>query len=152
MGRKLKIYLDTSVPNAYVDDKNPVRQEATKDFWTRIEQYKVYVSDVVVEEVEALGDEDKKKHLLDLIKKFDKLSSNGEEIEILTREYVERGIIPVKYVEDAVHIAVATVYSLDVLVSWNFEHIVKLKTKREVNAINVLLGYNQLEIVEPTML
>jgi predicted nucleic acid-binding protein len=77
MGRKLKIYLDTSVPNAYVDDKNPVRQEATKDFWTRIEQYKVYVSDVVVvEEFEAIGDEDKKKHLIDLIKKFDKLSSN----------------------------------------------------------------------------
>ena len=33
MVRKLKIYLDTSVPNAYVDDKNPVRQEATKGLW-----------------------------------------------------------------------------------------------------------------------
>jgi hypothetical protein len=37
-------------------------------------------------------------------------------------------------------------------VSWNFEHIVKLKTKREINAINVLLGYNQIEIIEPAML
>jgi len=150
--RKLKIYFDTSVPNAYLDDKNSVRQEATKDFWGRLDQYKVFVSDMVVEEIEATGDEAKKARLLDLIKGFEKLSSEGEEIETLTEKYVRRGIIPVKHIEDAVHIATATVYGLDVLVSWNFEHIVKLKTKREVNAINVWLGYNQLEIVEPAML
>jgi predicted nucleic acid-binding protein len=144
--------LDTSVPNAYVDNKNPVRQEATRDFWTRLNLYKVFISDIVVEEIEAIGDEIKRSRLLDLIKEFEKLSSNETEIKTLTEEYVKREIIPVKHVEDAVHIAVATAYSLDVLVSWNFEHIVKLKTKREVNVVNVLLGYNQLEIVEPTML
>ena len=57
-----------------------------------------------------------------------------------------------KHIEDAVHIAVATINSLDILVSWNFEHIVKLKTKREVNAVNVLLGYDPIEIIEPAML
>ncbi len=150
--KKLKIYFDTSVPNGYIDDKNLVRQEMTKDFWTRLGQYEVFISDIVVEEIEATSDESKKNYLLDLIKGFEKLPSKGDEINTLAEEYVKRGIIPVKYIEDAVHIAVATVYSLDVLVSWNFEHIVKLKTKREVNAVNVLLGYNQLEIVEPTML
>jgi len=99
-----------------------------------------------------MGDEIIRKHLLDLIDGFERLSSKGEEIQALALEYVTRGIIPVKHIEDAVHIAVATVYTLDVLVSWNFEHIVKLKTKREVNAVNLILGYNQLEIVEPTML
>ncbi len=152
MARKLKIYLDTSVPNACVDDKNPFRREITKDFWTRFDQYKVFISDIVIEEIEATGDETKRNHLLDMIKGFDKLSGEGEEIKTLTEEYVRRGIIPAKHIEDAIHIAVSTVYSLDVLVSWNFEHIVKLKTKRGVNAINLLLGYNQLEIVEPTML
>ena len=152
MAGKLKIYLDTSVPNAYLDNKNPIRQEVTKGFWAKLDQYKVFISDVVVEEIEATGDEDKKIHLLDLIKEFEKLSSEEEEIETLTEEYIKREIIPLKHIEDAVHIAIATVYSLDVLVSWNFEHIVKLKTKREVNVVNVLLGYNQLEIVEPTML
>ena len=80
------------------------------------------------------------------------LSNKQEEVEILARAYVSRGIIPVKHIEDAIHIAIATVFSIDVLVSLNFKHIVKLKTKREVNVVNVLLGYNQLEIVEPTML
>lgn len=152
MLRKLKIYLDTSVPNAYEDYKNPLRQETTRNFWERIDQYEVFISDIVIEEIEATGDETKRNRLLDIIKGFDKLSGEGEEIKILTEEYVRRGIIPAKHIEDAAHIAVATAYSLDVLVSWNFEHIVKLKTKRGVNAINVLLGYNQLEIVEPTML
>jgi len=40
---------------------------------------------------------------------------------------------------------------LDILVSWNFEHIVKLKTKIQANAVNVLLGYNPIEIIEPGM-
>lgn len=152
MAGKLKIYLDTSVPNAYLDNKNSIRQEVTKDLWARLDQYRVFISNVVVEEIEATGDENKKTHLLDLVKEFEKLSSKEEEVETLTEEYIRREIIPVKHIEDAVHVAVATVYSLDVLVSWNFEHIVKLKTKREVNVVNVLLGYNQLEIAEPTML
>jgi predicted nucleic acid-binding protein len=149
---KLKVYFDTSVPNAYLDDRNPVRQESTMDFWARIDQYKVFVSDIVIEEIEASDDKSKRANLLDLIKGFDKLSSKKEGIETLAEEYVMRRIIPLKHIEDAVHIAIATVNSLDVLVSWNFVHIVKLKTKREVNVVNVLLGYNQLEIVEPTML
>lgn len=78
--------------------------------------------------------------------------TKSEEIKILSEEYVLRRIIPVKHIEDAVHIAVMTVNSIDILVSWNFEHIVKLKTKREVNAMNVLLGYNLIEIVEPAMI
>lgn len=103
-------------------------------------------------EKEVIGDKIIGKNLLDLINKFEKLSSKKEEVEALAQEYVSRGIIPVNHIEDATHIAVATVFSVDVLVSWNFRHIVKLKTKREVNVVNVLLGYNQLEIVEPTML
>ncbi|MEW6378264.1 MAG: type II toxin-antitoxin system VapC family toxin [bacterium] len=152
MARKLKIYFDTSVPNAYIDSRNPIRQEITKNLWEKLQQYEIFISDLVVEEIEATGDEVKKKHLLDLVKGFERLTSRGEEIEALTEEYIKGRIIPAKYIEDAVHIAVATVYSLDVLVSWNFEHMVKLKTKREVNAVNALLGYKQLEIVEPAML
>lgn len=68
------------------------------------------------------------------------------------KEYVSRGIIPVKHIEDAIHIAVATINSADILASWNFEHIVKLKTKREINAVNILLGYDPIEIAEPAIL
>ena len=90
--------------------------------------------------------------MVETVKDFELLLTRSEEIRILSEEYVSRRIIPVKHIEDAVHIAVATINSVDILVSWNFEHIVKLKTKREVNVVNVLLGYDPIEIVEPAML
>lgn len=152
MPRKPKIYLDTSVPNAYFDKKNPYRQEITRRFWLRLENCQVFISDLVIREMEATGDEKLRANLIKLVKDFESISSESEGIRILSEEYVSRGIIPVKHIEDAVHIAVATINSLDILVSWNFEHIVKLKTKREVNAVNVLLGYDPIEIIEPAML
>jgi len=54
-----------------------------------------------------------------------------------------------KYRDDALHIAVAVVNDLDVVVSWNFKHIVKLKTRMEANGINKMLGYKEIEICSP---
>ena len=152
MPRKLKLYLDTSVPNAYFDKKNMQRQEITKQFWLKLKEYQVFISDLVIKEMKATGNERLRENLIKLVKDFESLSTTSEEIRILSGEYVSKGIIPVKHIEDAVHIAVATINSLDILISWNFEHIVKLKTKRKVNAVNLLLGYDPIEIIEPAML
>ena len=73
----------------------------------------------------------------------------NEAIEELADKYIEEGIIPAKYRNDALHIAVASGYGLDAIVSWNFEHRVKLKTKQGVIAVNGLLGYKPIEIVAP---
>jgi hypothetical protein len=152
MPRRLKIYLDTSIPNVYFDVKNSNRQEITRTLWFKLNEYHVFISDLVIQEIEATGDKKLREDLLDLVKDFDPLSTENEEIQILSEEYVSRGVIPINYIGDAVHIAVATVNSLDILVSWNFKHIVKLKTKREINAINALFNYNPIEITEPAML
>ena len=152
MPRKPELYLDTSVPNAYFDEKNPHRQEITRQFWLKLKVYQVFISDLVIREIKATGDEKLRENLIKLVKDFETLSTKSGETRILSEEYVSRGIIPVKHIEDAVHIAAATINSLDILVSWNFEHIVKLKTRREVNAVNVLLGYDPIEIIEPAML
>lgn len=47
------------------------------------------------------------------------------------------------------HIALATVADIDVLVSWNFKHIVRLDKIRIFNAVNLELGYKQLQIYSP---
>lgn len=75
--------------------------------------------------------------------------SVNEEVEILADEYIKRGIIPVKYGPDAVHIAVATINNLDVVVSWNLEHMVKHKTRVEVMGINTFMGYRGIDICSP---
>jgi hypothetical protein len=58
-------------------------------------------------------------------------------------------MIPAREFDDAAHIAVASVHNLDVIVSWNFEHMVKFKTRREVQGINALMGYKAIEICSP---
>ena len=72
-----------------------------------------------------------------------------DEVEILADRYVDQKIIPAKHYDDALHIAIASVYNLDAIVSWNFEHMVKFKTKREVQAVNTLMGYKTVQICSP---
>jgi hypothetical protein len=73
----------------------------------------------------------------------------GEEAYELAQEYVERGIFPEKYTSDANHVAIAVVNGIGYFASWNFKHLVKVNTRREVNLVNALLGYQQIEIIAP---
>ena len=63
--------------------------------------------------------------------------------------YIERGIFPEKYIEDALHVAAATCHEISYIVSWNFEHLVKVKTRKTVSLSNILAGYKEVEIVSP---
>ncbi|MCZ7670946.1 MAG: hypothetical protein M5U34_29275 [Chloroflexi bacterium] len=67
----------------------------------------------------------------------------------LAEVYQERAILTPKYYDDGLHIAMATVAEVDVLVSWNFRHIVHLHKIRMFNAVNAELGYRSLEIYSP---
>ena len=59
------------------------------------------------------------------------------------------GVVAESSISDARHIAIASVERVDVLVSWNFKHIVNIKTKKEVTGINLLMGYKELDIYSP---
>jgi hypothetical protein len=66
--------------------------------------------------------------------------------------YVEMGGLPPKSRDDAMHIAVATIQSCDVIVSWNFRHIVNLRAMKAVEAVNTQEGYELIKILSPTMM
>ena len=72
-----------------------------------------------------------------------------DEAKEVADQYVQAGLIPARYLPDALHLATAVVHSFDVVVSWNFEHMVKLKTRLGVNGLNKMLGYREIEIVSP---
>ncbi len=74
------------------------------------------------------------------------LSSEAEE---LAGAYIEDGAIGARMRADALHIALATVARVDVLVSWNFKHIVNLKRIHAYNSVNLKKGYPLLEIPTP---
>ena len=71
------------------------------------------------------------------------------EVEELARAYLARKILSERFSDDARHIACATVAEADVLVSWNFKHIVNLQKIRLFNAVNIELGYKPIEIYSP---
>src|SRR5262249_39093836 len=73
---------------------------------------------------------------------------NGEASD-LAHEYLAARVIGAAHLEDARHIATATVQRVDVLVSWNFKHIVNLDRIHGYNSVNLRLGYAILEIRSP---
>jgi len=143
------LYLDTSVPSAYYDERAKERQEATIKFWENLlPNYKVYISEITVKELEDTKDETLRRKFRSLIKSFKVLKAN-KKIRDLANAYIERGVFPEKYLDDALHVAVASFYDISYVVSWNFEHLVKVKTRKSVNLVNILEGYKEIEIVSP---
>ena len=89
--------------------------------------------------------------MLELISKYGiALLSSNEEIQRLADIYISEGIIPIKYRDDANHIAATTVYDLDFIVSYNFQHIVKMKTITMVESVNLRERYKRIGIYSPT--
>lgn len=76
----------------------------------------------------------------------------NDQIKNLAKAYIVEGIFPEKYIDDALHVAAASFYKIPYLVSWNFEHLVKVKTKKSVNSVNLLKGYKEIEIILPVEL
>lgn len=147
--KKETLYLDTSVPSAYYDDRTKERQEATIEFWRKVlPLYQVYISGITVFELEATKNELLRRNFKKLVKGFKILKVN-KKIKDLAKIYIEKGIFPEKYVDDALHVATASFYNASYLVSWNFEHLVKVRTRRLVNSVNILEGFSEIEIVSP---
>jgi predicted nucleic acid-binding protein len=146
-----KIYFDTSIFNFAIADDVPQEREITLRLLDEVKsgKYEVFISEVVIGEINR-APQTKAVRLRDCINKI-----NPEELALddsaqaLAEEYIEKGVIPSKYEDDAFHIAIASVNNLDVIVSWNFTHIVKLKTRREVAVINTLMGYKPIDICSP---
>ena len=146
---KETLCLDTSVPSAYYDKRAKERQDATVKFWKEVlPNYQGYISEITVEELEDTKDETLRRKLRKLIKGFKVLKAN-KEIRDLAGVYIGKGILPERYVDDAIHVAITSFYKISYLVSWNFEHLVKVKTRKWVNSVNILEGLREIEIVSP---
>ena len=73
----------------------------------------------------------------------------GEEARQLAREYVGRGVFSAATALDGLHVAIAVAARQDMLVSWNFRHLVNRRRRALVNEVNALAGYPAIEILAP---
>ena len=150
--KKLDIYLETSIFNFVFADDAPDKRDDTLILFDEIRtgKHNVFTSMATVEEL-GKANEPKQTQMMDLITEYSiRVVQLTENSELLAEKYIQEGMIPVKYRDDAVHIAIASVSGADVIVSWNFKHIVKLKTKLLTEEINVREGYKSIEIYSPT--
>jgi len=83
--------------------------------------------------------------------KYTELPKSDEVLE-LAAKYLEAKILRQKSFDDCQHIAYSCVYNCDILVSWNFKHMVNIKTISGVKSVNALAGYREIPIYTPTIL
>jgi len=149
--RKKKYYFDTSIFNFMFADDAPDKKEITEILFEILPNQSegIFISEEVAREM-GRSSEPRKTQMENLVRKTSpQILETDLEVELLAGRYIKEGIIPEKYRGDAIHIAVAVINEIDVIVSWNFQHIVKLKTRTEVNGVNKLLDYSEIEICSP---
>jgi len=145
--RKLVLYIDTSVIGGYYDIEF---EKETKLLFQAVlnNEFDIVYSNITVDEL--INAPEKVRNLLSIIP-----NSNKTRIELtedamqLADAYIAENVVGKTSREDCFHIALATIYKADVLVSWNFKHIVNVIRIRGYNAVNMKLGYQTIDIRSP---
>ncbi|MEI7869072.1 MAG: hypothetical protein WCI11_14375 [Candidatus Methylumidiphilus sp.] len=145
--KTLRIYVDTSVIGGCFDEEfQPWSELLIDDF--RQGRYTAVVSDVTATEIAPAPEFVQTLHK-ELIGFPSEVIHVDDEVVSLVDAYLNRNILSQRYFNDMLHIALATIADVDVLVSWNFKHIVRLDKIRQFNAVNLEQGYKTLSIYSP---
>ena len=144
---KLRIYIDTSVIGGCEDEEFSRWSIQLFEEFRKVLNIAV-ISDLTRRELEGAS-ESVKKILLTLPDAHLENVILSEEAENLVRDYIDDGVVSVRHIIDAQHIAIASVERVDVLVSWNFQQIVNLDRIRAFNSVNLKLGYPILDMRSP---
>ena len=148
--RKQKVYLETTMFNYYFD-KTKNAQPSTVAFFEAIGsgEFEGYTSVYAYNELDK-APEPRRSNMLHLLDKYRiTVLDTSDEVIQLAGEYFANNVIPIKKRVDALHIAIASVNEMDLILSFNFKHINKLKTKTLIPAVNRTSGYRDISIAQP---
>ena len=144
--KKLRIYVDTSVVGGCFDAEFQLWSNAImEDF--RQGKFALVLSDITAAEVQPAPRAVQALYA-ELLLIAEVLPVTEEALRVLD-EYEHHGVLGPRFRNDMLHIALATAAEVDVLVSWNFRHIVRLDKMQQFNGINLELGYRPLAIYSP---
>ena len=122
--------------------------EATREWWdTRRDQFDLYISQTVLDE-SARGDAEIAKRRLEILSDFPLLEVN-EAVQELAAQFLTKSNLSPKAADDAIHIAVATIYGLDYLLTWNCKHIANAQIQKKLVQISFDAGYELPIICTP---
>ena len=152
--RKLKVYLDTSVISHLLQEDVPEKMADTRKLWEMFKagKYDVYLSTVTLREIQKCS-EPKKTQLIDRLNEIQFTTLDiTDDIVAMAEKIIDMGILTQRSFDDCQHIGAAVINECDCIISWNYKHIVNVKTIRGVRAITNLEGYKTIEIWNPSVL
>lgn len=145
--KKQRIYLDTSVFGGLHDEEF---EEFTKPLFERIKnsEFEIIYSNVTEQELENAPERIKATTKLLPENSTEFVKSDIETVN-LAKKYIEEGVVGATSYADCLHIALATKHNANILVSWNFKHIVNVLRIIGYNSVNTAEGYKPIDIRSP---
>lgn len=145
--KKQRIYLDTSVFGGLYDEEF---NEYTEPLFERIRKSEFEIIHSNVTELELEKAPEKIKAALKLLpKNSTEYVKSDIETANLAKKYIEEGVVGSTSYVDCLHIALATKHNTNILVSWNFKHIVNVLRIIGYNSVNISQGYKPIDIRSP---
>ena len=141
--------------NQFDQDDNLEFRRITEEFFLYAQKgaYDLFVSDIVLWEIEECPDKKRREQLFGYIEKYTPaLLSFDEDAQKLRDKYLEAGILTDtrrNRVYDAGHVAVATVNQMPYLLTFNLKHLLKANRIERFNGVNLLNGYGTIQLVKP---
>ncbi len=143
--KKLRVYLDTSVINFLFAGDVPDFRRVTEDFFNvYAKRCELYGSDVLIQELDRDPDTERKQRHMTVLRDHHVLllpRNRDDEVVRLADLYLQQNIVPVNKRDDAPHVAYATVFEMDVLLSWNFKHLANIRREARFASVNQAEGY-----------
>ncbi len=145
--KQFSVYADTSVFGGVFDVEF---EEPSRTFFdlVRIGKFQLNVSGITAKEIEQAPPH--VSNFFDEWLSYMEVVPISQEVLSLRDAYLSHGILTPNYMEDATHVAAASVAEVNMIVSWNFRHIVHFEKIRMYNAVNVLYEYPEIEIRSPS--
>lgn len=142
----IRVYADTSVFGGVFDEEF---SRPSKKFFDEVRngRFLLVVSAVVHAELSG-APKQVQDFFASMIGSFE-LAEMTKEVFELRQGYLDAKIVTKKSIDDATHVASAAVARCDMIVSWNFKHIVHFEKIPKYNAVNIAKGYSQLNIFSP---
>jgi hypothetical protein len=147
-----KVYIETTIPSFYheirTDLDSIARKNWTQHWWDfKRAEFELYTSEAVIHELE-FGNYPTKKQALTLLDGVPLLAVDFQILDIV-ETYISRKVMPAVPAGDALHLAIASFYGCDFLLTWNCKHLANPNKFQHIRRINVLLNISVPTLITP---
>jgi predicted nucleic acid-binding protein len=144
------VYIETTIPSYYCDRRPEFAADIarTREWWDQERDgYECFISVIVLEEL-STGAYPTQKNCLELVAELALLDVNQEVLDVAD-VYRSRGLMPQNPVADALHMAIASCYRIDYLLTWNCRHLANVNKTRRLEELNERMGLSTPRLITP---